>query len=264
MQVDTADSQLESHGKLNISRSLLRMRLDTLTLHEVTTLIAGRDPLSPFAYVVTPNADHLLRLAGCEGDALRPVYDAAWLSLLDSRVLRALAARRGYRLSVVPGSDLVAALFSEVIRPDTPVTLIGGTEEVAARLRSRFGLLALAHHEPPMGFADDPSAVEACVRFVLAHPARFVLLCVGSPRQEMLAARIAATGHATGIGLCIGAAVEFVVGVKRRAPRWMQRAHLEWLHRLASEPRRLWRRYVAEAPRLLRLMWRLPRAEMRS
>jgi N-acetylglucosaminyldiphosphoundecaprenol N-acetyl-beta-D-mannosaminyltransferase len=62
-----------------------------------------------------------------------------------------------------------------------------------------------------------------------------------------------------GIGLCVGASVEFVVGAKKRAPGWVQQAHLEWLHRLASEPRRLWKRYILEAPELVRLMMKVPR-----
>ena len=72
---------------------------------------------------------------------------------------------------------------------------------------------------------------------MLAHPARFVFLAVGSPRQERLAAAIAATGQATGTGLCIGASLDFLAGVQRRAPSWLQRAGLEWLHRLRRRPR---------------------------
>ncbi|MBI0539065.1 glycosyltransferase [Roseomonas sp. KE2513] len=260
MRSATANDQCLSRENLIERQRPFQARLDDLRLEDALGLIAGRDPAAPFAYVVTPNADHVLRLEAPEGASLRPVYQAAWLSLCDSRILRFLLGLRGYQLSVVPGSDLVAALFERVVRPETPVTLIGGTAEVAARLRARFGLAALAHHEPPMGFEADPAAVEACVRFVLDHPARFVLLCVGSPRQERLAAHLAATGEARGVGLCVGAAVEFIAGVKRRAPAWVQRAHLEWLHRLASEPRRLWRRYLAQAPALLRLTWRLPPA----
>jgi exopolysaccharide biosynthesis WecB/TagA/CpsF family protein len=257
MLAERADDQSRARGPVPAQR-LFRVRFDMIGPEQVLSLLNARPPEQPFAYVVTPNADHLLRLQGSGQDDLLPIYEAAWLSLCDSRVLRSLAARRGYDLVVVPGSDLLQALFERVIRPDTPVTLIGGGPEVAERLRRRFGLSALAHHEPPMGFMNDPAAVEACVDFVLNHPARFVLLCIGSPRQEVLAARIAATGRATGVGLCVGAAAEFVVGVKRRAPRWVQQAHLEWLHRLVSEPRRLWRRYLLEAPRLLRLMHRLP------
>jgi exopolysaccharide biosynthesis WecB/TagA/CpsF family protein len=128
-----------------------------------------------------------------------------------------------------------------------------------AILQARYGWTRLTHHDPPMGFIHDPAAMEACVRTVLENPARIVLLCVGSPQQEILASRIATAGEATGVGLCVGASLDFVAGVKRRAPRWMQQAHLEWLHRLISEPRRLWRRYIFEAPRLLALTQRIPR-----
>ena len=94
------------------------------------------------------------------------------------------------------------------------------------------------------------------VEFVLAHPARFVFLAVGSPRQEILAAAIHATGRATGVGLCIGASLEFVAGHVPRAPLWMQRSGLEWLHRLAREPRRLAGRYLRDCPTVLALLLR--------
>lgn len=238
------------------SQRLLGVRFDALDLSGALSTLAARDPAAPFAHVVTPNADHWIRLQ--DRPELRPLYDTAWLSLCDSRILRLLAARRGVRLELAPGSDLTQQLFDRVIRPDTPVTVIGGTDTVVEALRARYALARLAHHNPPMGFIRDPAAVAAAVGFVRAHPARFVFLCVGSPQQEKLAAAIVAAGGATGIGLCVGAAVEFVAGVKQRAPGWVQRAHLEWLHRLGSEPGRLWRRYLLEAPRLLRLMARVP------
>lgn len=113
-----------------------------------------------------------------------------------------------------------------------------------------------AHFDPPMGFARDPAAMAAAVAFVLDHPARFVFLAVGSPAQERLAEAIAATGRARGVGLCIGAGLAFLAGAERRAPRWMQMAGLEWLFRLVTNPRRLWRRYLCDSPAVLRLLLR--------
>ena len=235
---------------------LLGVRFDPLGLEAALATLRARPPGAPFAYVVTPNADHWIRLQ--DQPALRPLYEAAWLSLCDSRILRLLAARRGVALQVAPGSDLTQRLFDEAIGPDTPVTIIGGSDRVVEQIRARYRLAHLAHHNPPMGFIRDPAAVAACVAFARANPAPFVFLCVGSPQQEKLAAAIAAEPGTTGIGLCVGAAAEFVAGVKQRAPEWVQQANLEWLHRMGSEPRRLWRRYVLEAPRLLRLMMRVP------
>jgi N-acetylglucosaminyldiphosphoundecaprenol N-acetyl-beta-D-mannosaminyltransferase len=238
---------------------LLGIRFDRLTADTVLARLAARPPETAFAYVVTINVDHFLRLDQA-GPELCGLYQRAWISVCDSRVLRLMAQRRGHMLDVVTGSDLTLALFSAVIDGPTPITIIGGDDATIARLRERFGLQRLAHHNPPMGFIQDAAAVADCVDYVHAHPARFVFLCVGSPQQEILAARIAESGRASGVGLCVGAAIEFAAGTRQRAPVWMQQAHLEWLHRLAQEPGRLWRRYLLGALPLLAMMRRVERA----
>ena len=90
-----------------------------------------------------------------------------------------------------------------------------------------------------------------------------MLLAVGSPQQEVLAGRIAAAGGATGCALCIGASLDFIAGRQRRAPRVVQRLGLEWAHRLASQPGRLWRRYLVDGPRIFRLAHAWQRARTR-
>jgi exopolysaccharide biosynthesis WecB/TagA/CpsF family protein len=107
-----------------------------------------------------------------------------------------------------------------------------------------------------MGFDTDPAAFRDTVAFILAHPARLVFLAVGSPRQEHLAAAVAASGQATGTGLCIGASLLFLAGAERRAPGWMQRDGLEWAYRLANDPRRLAGRYLLDSPRIVPLLLR--------
>jgi len=101
-----------------------------------------------------------------------------------------------------------------------------------------------------------PDARAAVADFVIASEPDVVLFAVGAPQSELLCAEIAARGGARGVALCIGASLEFLTGAKRRAPRWMQRAGLEWLFRLLSEPRRLWRRYLVEGPRIFAIWWR--------
>ena len=107
-----------------------------------------------------------------------------------------------------------------------------------------------------MGFDRDPRAFAETIAFVLRHPARFVFIAVGSPRQERLAAALAATGQAAGVGLCVGASLAFLAGVEKRAPAWMGRHGLEWLYRLASDPRRLARRYLLDSPRVVPMLLR--------
>ena len=157
---------------------------------------------------------------------------------------------------VAPGSDVTALLLTRHLSPGEPVTIVGLRVRWLPALVARCGLAAPAHYDPPMGFVGDPVAVGAAVAFVLAHPARLVLLAVGSPQQEVLAAAIAATGRATGTGLCIGGSLEFLAGATRRAPRWMRRAGLEWLYRLGSDPGRLARRYLVDSPAVLGMLLR--------
>jgi N-acetylglucosaminyldiphosphoundecaprenol N-acetyl-beta-D-mannosaminyltransferase len=123
-------------------------------------------------------------------------------------------------------------------------------------LVARFGLAPPAHFDPPMGFDRDPGAFAETVSFVAAHPARFVFLAVGSPRQERLAEAVAASGSATGTGLCIGASLGFLAGAEQRAPEWMQRSGLEWAYRLGTDPKRLARRYLVDSPHVVSMLLR--------
>ncbi|MCF8501278.1 MAG: WecB/TagA/CpsF family glycosyltransferase, partial [Rhodospirillum sp.] len=183
--------------------------------------------------------------------AIWALYRGAWLCLNDSKIIGLLARLRGLTLPAVPGSDLTEQLFMRGhVKPDDPVTLIGGTKAIAETLRSRFGLTRLTHHDPPMGFIKDPAEVETCVRLILETPAAFVFLAVGSPRQEIVADAVTRTGQGEGVGFCIGASFEFLTGIKARAPKWMRVMSLEWFHRLLSEPRRMWRRYLLDSPRI--------------
>ncbi len=207
-----------------------------------------------YGFVVTPNVDHLIR---CENDrGFREHYAAAAFVLMDSRLASKLLRRlRNIRLPVCTGSDLTAALFQRIITPADRIVVIGGSPAQARFLAERHHLADLRHYNPPMGFIRDPQAVEQCLRFIEASsPFRFCFLAVGSPQQEALAHALKLRGAARGLALCIGASINFLTGSERRAPRWMQRAGLEWLYRLSQNPRRLARRYLVQAPRLVTLL----------
>ncbi len=232
---------------------LLGLDFEATDLVETTNRLLARPIDAPFGYVVTPNADHLVRL--CADPGLARIYDDAWLRLLDSRVVAGLAALCGLPAPpVIPGSDLSAHLLS-LLRGQR-VTIIGLAPAFLPRLVARFGLVDPAHCDPPMSLDRDPAAFAATVQFALRHPARFTFLAVGSPRQERLAAAIAAAGTGQGIGLCVGASLDFLSGARRRAPTWMQQSRLEWLHRLAGDPRKLARRYLVDSPAIIPLLLR--------
>lgn len=208
-----------------------------------------------YGYVVTANADHIIRL---HEDALfRDVYDQASFVLLDSRFVKiVLWLFAALRLRTCPGSDLTEKLFASVIGCDDVVVLIGSSIAQAEVLRKRYGLSNLRQHIPPMGLISDTVAVESCLSFIETQvPFRFCLIAVGTPQGEYIAHELKRRKRSKGLAVCIGASVNFLTGVERRAPQWMRRFGFEWLFRLASNPRRLARRYLLRGPRIFWLLF---------
>jgi exopolysaccharide biosynthesis WecB/TagA/CpsF family protein len=213
-----------------------------------------------FGYVVTPNVDHVIR--HYHDPEFRGLYAQAAYVFLDSHFLAhviRLLRRRRHRVS--PGSDLTAAMMSDVIKPNDVVVMVGGSAGQAQELRSRFGLKALRHINPPMNFIRDEVAVESCLRAIEANsPFRFCFLAVGSPQQEIIAKKLKERGVARGLALCIGASIDFITGAEKRAPTWVRKSGFEWLFRLMQNPKRLAKRYLVRGPRIFLL---LPRIELR-
>ncbi len=235
--------------------TFLRLEFDDLDVVATAQLLAAREPSAPFEYVVTPNVDHMQRMHN-GGEDVAVLYREAWLCLNDSRILALLASFCGVKLQVAPGSDLTEYLFENIIEADEPITVIGADEASVAKIREKYQLAQLNHYNPPMGFANSDEEIDVCLDFIAKHPARLVFLCVGSPRQEMLAYKAKASNNAVGTGLCVGASLLFIAGTEKRAPLWMRNNKIEWLYRLMQDPRRLWRRYVFGGFAIARIYWR--------
>lgn len=205
----------------------------------------------PFTYVVTPNVDHMVRLEA-EPD-LRPLYDDAGFNVCDSRILELLAKLEGKKIVAAPGADVVETLIRHHIDPKDRIVVIGADPDVIIALESDFGFSNIAWHDPPMGLRNNPDAIERAAKFLNENNEGFAFLCVGSPQQEMVARRAVELGGGKGVALCCGASLDFLAGKVARAPKWMREARLEWLHRLASEPNRLWKRYLVDGPRIFKI-----------
>lgn len=221
--------------------------------------LAGEDS---FSYIVTPNVDHALMLDPDRPDAataaFRDAYAAAAMRLCDSRVLQKLARMHGTELDVLTGSDLTAYLFERGRFAGRKVAVVGGDENMVEALLARFPEINIVQHRPPMGVLRNEEAMDAIIAFIARERADYVLLAIGAPQSEIVALKCRQSGNARGVGLCIGASIEFLLDRKHRAPAWMRKSGLEWAFRLASEPRRLWRRYLVTGPRifLLAVCWK--------
>jgi exopolysaccharide biosynthesis WecB/TagA/CpsF family protein len=243
-------------GALTLLGQLAVARLD---VEGAARAIAHRDPAAPFAFVAPVNAQVLLMAQRTE-TGLRPALDAAWMLLNDSRVLARLHRLvRGETVPVAAGSDLAVELLSSVATEADPIAIVGGGPDLVPALLRQFRLGPVFQHDPPMGYAKSPTAWNEAIEFIENTPARITFIATGAPRSEQLAAAVAQRGRATGTAVMVGSGLLFAAGLTRRAPEWMQRCDIEWLHRAWTEPRRLGRRYVADVIPLLRLAWRARR-----
>ncbi|QTD56247.1 WecB/TagA/CpsF family glycosyltransferase [Parasphingorhabdus cellanae] len=237
--------------------AFLGIDIAPLSLPQALDAVGNMAKNEKFSYVVTPNVDHFVNLypniSETRSAAFQAAYEAASLTLCDSRIVRALARFAGIDLTVVPGSDLTASLFQDRLGQGDRVAIIGGDNRLLNDLSRLFPAPKYSQHIPPMGILNNPRAMADIVDFVENTKAHYVLFAIGAPQSEITAHQCRQSGRCSGVGLCIGASLEFITSVKKRAPVWMQKAGLEWSFRLFSEPSRLWRRYLVEGPRIFKI-----------
>lgn len=243
-------------------QEFLDVAFDVLPAEALVSRIAAFEADSPYAFLVTPNVDHLVRLhrKGFEIPQLAEIYRDADFCVCDSKVLARLAKWRGVDLPVVPGSDLTDILFEKVIAGGDRIAIIGGDSDMLGQLRARFPKVEFAQHLPPMGLLRNGAARREAAEFIAAQRPRFTFICVGAPQQELIAAEAAKLAGSTGLAFCVGASLDFLTDRQKRAPMLFRRFGLEWAHRLLSNPRRLWRRYLVEGPAIFLLAYRWRRS----
>ena len=236
--------------------------IDVLRMSEALEIVQAwaAAPFDRCRYVVTPNVDHTVLLQ--QRQELRDAYRDAALVLADGWPVVAASRLVGKPLPErVPGSDLVPLLLKAVL-PTTPlrVFLLGaapGVGERAARnIRGQWlNVDIVGVYSPPFGFEQDEDENNKILYLVEQTEPDILVVGLGAPKQELwvhanrdrLRAKVA---------LCVGATIDFLAGEKARAPRWLQRLGLEWLHRMLSDPRRLVGRYARDAWTFPGIVWR--------
>jgi N-acetylglucosaminyldiphosphoundecaprenol N-acetyl-beta-D-mannosaminyltransferase len=220
-----------------------------IALATIDAWIAAREP-------------HYVCVTGVHGvmesqrdEALRRVHNDAGLVTPDGMPLVWLGRWYGQRrMDRVYGPDLMLACCAQSRARGYRHFFYGGGDGVAELLSERLqarvpGLQVVGTYTPPFRPLSEPEEAELARRIAAAAPD---ILWVGlsTPKQERwMAEHIGRLQVPVMIG--VGAAFDFHAGLKRQAPRWVQRAGLEWLFRLGTEPRRLWRRYLTNNPRFV-------------
>jgi N-acetylglucosaminyldiphosphoundecaprenol N-acetyl-beta-D-mannosaminyltransferase len=214
------------------------------TFKKVTRAIvdgASRDG----GYVCVANV-HMVTIARRSAGFLR-VLENAKLVTSDGMPLVWALRQQGFEYAErVAGADLVGPLCELAAKEGLPVYFFGSTPKTVKSLNKviarRFPTLQVAGCESPPVLPQRPVVDPAVVERINASGARIVFVGLGCPKQEFWME--AYTPHLSAVLVGVGAVFDLMAGTVPRAPLWMQRLGLEWLYRLAVEPRRLWKRYL--------------------
>ncbi len=223
--------------------------IDAITEQECIDLILEKIEIGEGGLVVTHNLDHIRRLESdpffasiCAEADIRTAdgMPVVWLS----RFLRMRVPER------VAGSSLLHTLSAAASKRGVSIYLLGGDEgtaaEAALALQKRNpGLIVAGTHYVPFGFEKNDAAMKEMIRELQSTSPDIVFVALGSPKQEILIARIRKhLPSAWWMG--VGISFSYVSGRVRQAPAWMRNIGFEWVYRMIQEPRRLVGRYLGE------------------
>ena len=233
--------------------------VDALSQDEVITQIKSKILKSVEPNImVTPNAGHLTNIF--DSPELSQIYSAAELSLIDGWPI-ALAAKNASKLKItrVTGSDLLPELFSQLTK-DLRVGIIGGYDESLIRqsLESRFPDLNIQIIDTSQ-WTNSVYDIRRLRELVQYNALSIVLLCLGHPKQELLAKELKDydwAGSRPDWIMCVGATIDFLIGEQKRAPKTFQRIGLEWFYRLVTNPKRFAQRYLKAVIPSLKLIFK--------
>ena len=188
----------------------------------------------------------------------RQTLNRASMNTLDGQPVVLIARLRGFAAGRVTGRELVWDVVRDDVACEIDHILFGATAAVTdrmiERLRARNANVRVRAYNPPFGALSDEDLDQICHRLAPDGPA-IVWVGLSTPKQEHLSVRLSARFPQVPI-VAIGAGFDFVAGLKPIAPGFVTSLSLEWLFRLASEPRRLFRRYAEIVPRFLLLVGR--------
>ncbi len=161
----------------------------------------------------------------------------------------------------VTGVDLFDALMGRCAERGLRPYLLGARQEIVAKtvdaLKGKYPKLQLAGWRNGYWTADEEARI---VQGIKEAKPDVLCMAVGSPKQELFLGKWKQEMHVSFV-MGVGGSFDVTAGVLRRAPKWIQQVGLEWLYRLAQEPRRLWRRYLRDDMAFFRLVWREWRAK---
>ena len=231
------------------SRHILNVRVDATTYADATARVIAWALEAHSCYVCLATVNNIMEAHGAPG--YRRVMREADLVTSDGMPLVWLLRGLGVAgASRVYGPDLTLMILAAAAEHGIPVGFYGGSEPVLAKLmhavQQRFPDLKIAYSYSPPFRALTAAEDDQTTRTIEDSGARILFVGLGGPKQDYWMHAHHGSVHCVMLG--VGAAFDFIAGTKPQAPRWMQQSGLEWIFRLGTEPRRLWRRYLPRNP----------------
>jgi len=225
--------------------NLLNIWIDNLSTKELL------DKLN-YGIVFTPNVDHLIKLQ--TDQEFWHAYSIADYQICDSQILIYAAKFLGTPIKEkLSGSDFFPAFYN-YHRNNTQIKifLLGANTGVASKAQSKINSqvgrnIIVDSHSPSFGFEKNEKECKEIVEAINSSGATVLAIGVGAPKQEKWIYKYRHQLPNIKIFLAIGATIDFEAGNVKRAPKWLSDVGLEWLYRLLSEPKRLWKRYLVSS-----------------
>jgi N-acetylglucosaminyldiphosphoundecaprenol N-acetyl-beta-D-mannosaminyltransferase len=225
---------------------ILNVDIDNLTESEALQQIKQ-------GVVFTPNVDHLILL---QNDLeFFKIYEMADYKLCDSKILYYVSRFLGSPIKEkLSGSDFFPAFCNyHKDNEEIKIFLLGAKEGIAAKAQERLNAqmgreIIVGAHSPSFGFEKNEQECLEIIDEINKSGATVLAVGVGAPKQEKWIHKYKDKFPNVKIFFAIGATIDFEAGNKKRAPKWVTEIGLEWLYRLLSEPKRLWKRYLIGGP----------------
>lgn len=202
-------------------------------------------------FVVTPNVDHLMQLQNDK--EFYDLYQKAEWIVCDSKLVQWSSKFLGRGIiEKISGSDFFPAFYNYHQKNDKiKIFLLGAAEGVANKakniINNKIGRnIIVDAMSPTFGFEKNEEECMQIIERINNTQATVLAVGVGAPKQEKWIFKYKDQMPNVKIFMAIGATIDFEAGNVKRAPRWMSSTGIEWLYRLVSEPRRLWKRYLVE------------------
>lgn len=236
-----------------------RIHANALTVSQALDAVVELVVAGDGGYIVTPNVDHVVQAEHSE--EIRAAYHEASLSLVDGKPLIWLAKLMGEPFpEKISGSDFVPQLMQIAARENWRVFFLGAAEGVGASaaeaLKRNEPNLQIVVHSPAFGFDRNPVESAKVLQIVRDAKPDLLVVALGCPKQELLMHRWKHDLAPT-VAIGAGATLDFIAGNVTRSPAWMSAAGLEWLYRLAQEPRRLAYRYLVRDLEIIKVAWQM-------